>query len=337
MSEKNRIIWIDQLRGLAFYTVILGHMSIVYGLKSLIYSFHMPLFFMITGLVFNIKKIYNTKFKDFFLRLVEKMLIPYFCLQIISIPIRCLVCVIAHRPITLGKWIVGIFVGNNNIVDAPSNPLYFVLLLFLAQIGLWFVIKITNANKGLMTIVLGALSFVSLSLQRVNLPWHVNVVPVAMLLIFIGVLLMDWYNVEKERLETMSKGAYLGICFLFALGGFLLNRLNKRISIHGNYYGKSFFCFLACAVAFSIAAALGVMLLPQIKVLTFIGANTFFYMGIHKPVLLLMEVIVGKQYESNPIFIVIGSLVCFFGLVPVAMLFNKYLPFACGNKSKPKP
>ena len=46
MAEKKRIVWIDQLRGLAFYTVILGHMSIGKSLKNWLYSFHMPLFFI---------------------------------------------------------------------------------------------------------------------------------------------------------------------------------------------------------------------------------------------------------------------------------------------------
>ena len=337
MAEKNRIIWIDQLRGLAFYTVILGHMSILYGLKSLIYSFHMPLFFMITGLVFNLEKIYNTKFKNFCLRLVEKMLIPYFCLQILSIPIRCLVCVIAKRPINIAKWILGVFVANNNIVEAPSNPLYYVLLLMLAQIGLWVVIKIAKANKTYIAIILGALSIISVCFQRINLPWHINVVPVAMLLIFIGVLLMDLYVLTKDKLEKLNKWCYFGICILLFAIGVLFNRLNGRISIHGNYYGNSFLLFLACAVVFSVAIALVVMLLPESKILTFIGANTLFYMGIHKPVLLLFEAIVGNQNKSNPIFIIVGSVVCVLALAPLAWIVNKYLPFVCGNKSKPKP
>ena len=199
MSEKTRIVWIDQLRAIAFYTVILGHMSIVYGLKSFIYSFHMPLFFMITGLVFNIEKIYKTKFKDFLFSLAKKMLVPYLLLQLISIPIRCLANVINDIPIDIKRWLFGIVVGNNNLVEAPSNPLYYVLLLFLAQIGLWVVIKLARANKIFIAIILSLLSLISVFTQRINLAWHINVVPVAMLLIFIGVLLMDLNFVVKEN------------------------------------------------------------------------------------------------------------------------------------------
>lgn len=330
MSEKIRINWVDQLRGIAFYTVILGHMSILYGIKSFIYSFHMPLFFMITGLVFNIEKVYNSNFKDYFTRLARKMLVPYFFLQLLSVPIRVLVSVIQKMPIDLKKWAIGILVGNNNLIEAPSNPLYYVLLLFLAQIGLWFVIKLAKGKKIFIAIILCLLSSISICSQRFNMPWHINVVPVAMLFIFIGILLMDLYLAVNKNLKTMNKWRVFAICGVLGCCGFALNRLNGRISIHGNYYGKSFLIFVLCAVVISVAIALLVMRLPNLKVLTFIGANTFFYMGIHKPILLLFEAIVGS-YKNSPVFIIIGSLVCFFGLVPIAYLFKKYMPFVFGN------
>lgn len=333
MTKKKRIVWIDQLRGLAFYTVILGHMSIVYGLKSLIYSFHMPLFFMISGLNLNIEKIYNTKFKNYSLRLAKKMLVPYFWLQMLSFLLRQLVSVIRNKPFDVKTYLLGILVGNNNLVEAPSNPLYYVLLLFLAQIGLWFVIKLAKCNKKYITIGVAGFSLISLCLQRISLPWHINVVPMAMLLIFIGRLLMDLYIKVKDKLETMKKWRYFGLCGAFGCFGFILNRINGRISIHGNYYGKNVILFLACAVAISIAIALVVMLLPQIRLLSFIGENTFFYMGIHKPLLLVFGAIVGSLY-ANPIYIIIGSLVCFFGLIPVAWIFNKFMPYICGKSLK---
>ena len=330
MAEKKRIIWIDQLRGLAFYTVILGHMSIGKGLKNWMYSFHMPLFFMISGLNLNVERIYKTSFKDFTLRLAKKMLVPYLWLQMLSFVLRYAVSLLNHKPVPVRDYLIGIIVGNNNIIGAPSNPLYYVLLLFLAQVGLWFVIRIAKADKGLIGVILSVLSLGSVCLQRIDIPWHVNVVPTAMLLIFIGRLLMDAYLPLSEKLQKMNRGLYFGICAVLLGMGYVLSRYNGRISIHGNYYGKEFVIFLVCAVASSVAIAMLVMLLPESKALTFIGANTFFYMGIHKPLLLLFEAVAGK-YEDHPVFLIVGSLVCFFGLIPVAWFFSKFMPYTCGN------
>lgn len=333
MAEKKRIVWIDQLRGLAFYTVILGHMSIGKSFKTWLYSFHMPLFFMISGLNLNVERVYNTSFKDFTLRLAKKMLVPYVWLQMLSFVLRFLVSVVNHKPVPVRDYLIGILVGNNNIIGAPSNPLYYVLLLFLAQVGLWFVIKAAKGDKGLIGVILSVLAVGSVCLQRIDIPWHVNVVPTAMLLIFIGRLLMDGYLAVRENLHKMNKVLYLGICAVLLGVGYVLCRYNGRISIHGNYYGKEFIIFLVCAVASSVAIAMLVMLLPQSKALTFIGANTFFYMGIHKPLLLLFEACAGK-YENHPVFLTVGSLVCFFGLIPVAWFFSEFMPYTCGNSIK---
>ena len=62
MTKSNRIVWIDQLRAVAFLLVIIGHTYVNADVKSVIYSFHMPLFFMISGLTLNRGKILNTPF-----------------------------------------------------------------------------------------------------------------------------------------------------------------------------------------------------------------------------------------------------------------------------------
>lgn len=51
-SKDTRITWIDELKGLAIFFVVLGHMPYEEDtviIKSLIYSFHMPLFFLLAG------------------------------------------------------------------------------------------------------------------------------------------------------------------------------------------------------------------------------------------------------------------------------------------------
>jgi fucose 4-O-acetylase-like acetyltransferase len=55
---KKRLIYIDRLKGFAIYLVVLGHIyqnMVVQGtetiLFSLIYAFHMPLFFFLSGYI----------------------------------------------------------------------------------------------------------------------------------------------------------------------------------------------------------------------------------------------------------------------------------------------
>lgn len=47
--ERKRILWIDNVRAAAMIAVILGHMHVKSWEQIWIYSFHMPIFFMISG------------------------------------------------------------------------------------------------------------------------------------------------------------------------------------------------------------------------------------------------------------------------------------------------
>ena len=47
MVDSNRIVSFDILKGGGILLVILGHIQIPYMLKTVIYSFHMPLFFFV--------------------------------------------------------------------------------------------------------------------------------------------------------------------------------------------------------------------------------------------------------------------------------------------------
>lgn len=56
--EKERIKWIDNLRGMAVILVILHHAGLA-GVGRFILGFHMPLFFFITGLLYRNTKMYS--------------------------------------------------------------------------------------------------------------------------------------------------------------------------------------------------------------------------------------------------------------------------------------
>ena len=47
---EKRIFWIDALRGIGIFLVVLGHTF--WKGHNVIYAFHMPLFFFISGILF---------------------------------------------------------------------------------------------------------------------------------------------------------------------------------------------------------------------------------------------------------------------------------------------
>lgn len=78
-----RIEWVDILKGLAIVLVVVGHMEYAEGTanpgRMLIYSFHMPLFFMLAGYTAALSLSRNPNLLKFISRRFLSVMVPYFC------------------------------------------------------------------------------------------------------------------------------------------------------------------------------------------------------------------------------------------------------------------
>lgn len=334
MAEKKRIGWIDVLKGFSMYTVILCHVNVYKPLRNWMVSFNMPIFFMMSGATLNIEKVKNTKFSDYFIQLVKRLLVPYVWLQFLSFITRYIVNIAgAHKEVPVKEYLLGILVGNNLLVEAPSNPMYYIYMLFVAQIGIWLVVKLTKANKMYMAAAFFALSLISVSTRKIDLPWHINGVPNVMFSIYLGRMLMDLYQENKDKIERLSNTAIFLMSITALMAGFILSRANGVVSIHGNSFGEDYVLYIVSGYATCIGFALIAMRLPESRILSFVGKNSLFYMGVHKPVLLVFEEIFEK-YENEMFFVVPASIVCLVLLLPAAQIANKYFPYINGNPIK---
>ena len=80
--EKKRIDYFDIAKGIGIILMILGHMSLQNEyLKNFIYSFHMPLFFIISGYFFK-----QRDNKVCMKNILKKLIVPYIvtCVFIIA-------------------------------------------------------------------------------------------------------------------------------------------------------------------------------------------------------------------------------------------------------------
>lgn len=82
LDKKKRIDYIDMAKGIGIILMIIGHMPVKNEyIKNLIYCFHMPLFFIISGYLFRYKD--N---KECLKNIVKKLIVPYIvtCIAIIG-------------------------------------------------------------------------------------------------------------------------------------------------------------------------------------------------------------------------------------------------------------
>lgn len=120
MSEK-RIDYLDIAKGIGIILVVLGHSfpdaSYTVGIQNpickvifeLIYTFHMPLFFFISGYLS--PKLVIQKEKKMILKRISSLLIPYLFMSMLYVPLRLLLSNMANSSWNLQdiwKILIGI-------------------------------------------------------------------------------------------------------------------------------------------------------------------------------------------------------------------------------------
>lgn len=144
MSTK-RIEWIDIVKGFAILLVILGHTEIYHPVFTYIYSYHMALFFIMSGWVFSVKKYKN--YGEFVISKFKTLIIPYIVFKIFN----DLVYYIYAQ--------LGFVIDNTNYIDRIigiilqiretkfESGLWFLTCLFLIENMYYFMIKYLSEIK----------------------------------------------------------------------------------------------------------------------------------------------------------------------------------------------
>ena len=209
-KDKKRIFWLDILRGFAMFLVVYGHTSKSTEIKQIIYGFHMPLFFIISGMANIFQKEISTK--EFIKKKIRTLIIPYFLLNIIILPLSCYnVSIGAITKFSIPEFLIGMFYSNNlGSYDAPSNATWFITTLFLVEILFYVLKRVLKTDKELLfgVSLLGIIGYAnSISKYHYDGPWHIQVVFTAIVLYYIGYIFMkniEWFkNIFNTKLNNV--------------------------------------------------------------------------------------------------------------------------------------
>lgn len=164
--QKQRIGWIDVAKGNAIILMVLGHSSMPDIIQSWIFAFHMPLFFIVSGVTTSWSK---DNFHAFFLKKSISLGRPFV--------IYSAVCIMTINALNLSdlSWSKG----------WGDYALWFVPVLFLALLVSKLVLMTNSWLKWVFFILLPIISGL-LRYNEIYLPWSVSVVPYASFFIIAG-------------------------------------------------------------------------------------------------------------------------------------------------------
>lgn len=318
-KKEKRIIWIDLVKGISILLVVFGHIGLinVSHLGPWINSFHVPVFFVVSGITFS-----SSECISVFLRK------KYFYLI---------------RPYLYFSFIVGacFYLSKNaNIEDIKSLIIYgwkgialwFIPVLFLTQL-IWFCIYnyCNQCVRSCILILCVLLAYISSK--------YIGFIPYNLLLIPISVVYLGIGYLGKEKWFVMSgqysnrKLVYLAIIFfLFSCIGFINEK--QIVSYAFNNLGYVLPSLIAGFSGSFLICVWSIFFFrltkpshPVVRLFSFIGKNTYIILAFHQLFITFSMLYIRPFITNNYLYKLIELLAIGLGCYLLILLINNYAPF----------
>lgn len=292
-----KIEWINLMKGIGIITVVCGH--VLEGLPfRLIYLFHMPLFFFISGFLFNPK----TNYKQYFKSKIIHLIIPYFAflvpLYFYFNPMVSLDSTWNEIAIYFARPLIG---GIK--LSGALTAFWFITCLFIVQ-QLMNLIFLKFEKRTINILMIGSLLLSYLNsfyFPNFWLPLSANIVLAALPIFYIGYLF-------KTKEYQINEGLLfaLGILTIVFTYFFPVNKYDMKNAIYGIPI-----ITLASSIIITLLIKLLSSKLSQINVvskpLSELGNASLVIMFLHQPLQILINNYVTSDKTIRITFAIIIS------------------------------
>lgn len=325
MSEK-RIPWLDICRGIGIILVVLGHSAIPEVLRKYIFSFHMPLFFFISGFLF--KKNTNLSIVSYVLHKVRTLLLPYFYFSIIIV-----ICYYILNELTIKKGLINVLLG---LGGHHGIALWFIISLFITEILFYIVYNnVSNKNLTIYILVSFVVGYIMYKMQ-IHLPYKFEVTFTAIVFYYLGYIFR-----KNDLLKSLNKYFYLfGLMFI----SILFSSLNSRVDMNYNQLGNIIYFYLSAISGILYLHIISINFITMNKyhlmaflnkILIFLGMNSLIILAIHQITPQMISFLFQKQLYIKLFYsIFLEKLLTLSAILIIIMFINKYAPFLVGKKLK---
>lgn len=334
MPLKERDESIDIAKGIGIYLVCLGHTTPNEVVLKWLYSFHMPLFFFLSGIFHSQSENYFVFFK----KKVRALLVPYLFFAITLFMFFLLVSkkigFSVGENLSVKENFIGIFIGTE-IKDLSQvswgGQLWFLLALFLVANFMYFVKKISLKSQILMNFLMILINIYLSKKIHFYLPWCFLTVLMAFNFYWIG-------NYFKNDILGRKNIPNL-ILLVLGIINLIISQLNGRVDMWGNNYGNLILFFIGAYSGILFLIFFIKRFILNNKLLEYIGKNSLVVLAYHRRGITIIKVVFILILkisipENNTIFDLIFSLIEILLCIPIIVILNKYFPFFIGKGKK---
>ncbi|MCR4803786.1 MAG: acyltransferase family protein [Lachnospiraceae bacterium] len=277
MKQRNTIM--DVAKALAMLAVIIGHTKYDDNVRMVLYTFHLPVFFIISGYFFNIKE----SFPRFFIKKTKAYVIPYVSFALIILLFNYWYSGYKAKAFKYNK--------ERLIYQQRYTTLWFLTTLYIGILLFWLICYLCKKNEWLILIVSTTISVIAThftSLETEKAYWNYDTSCIILVYFAVG------YLFRKKDVITLVTKTKPRVYFALFASVFLcatLTTLNYTLTnkeyyeLFHNHFGIYPLTTLA-AVASSFAIFMLAHLLRNVKPLIIFGQNTMTYFALHQSVAL---------------------------------------------------
>lgn len=157
---NNRMKWLDFARGISVLLVVIGHMtSFSYGLGQWIYSFHMPIFFIISGILIYLKNDFDQTLKYIVIKKLKTIIFPYISISLINIIFNFSISLFS-KSFSINFIFDTLKVAVKQLITTITFDglltLWFLPALFIAELLFYFCIQTLRKHILILPLVITA-------------------------------------------------------------------------------------------------------------------------------------------------------------------------------------
>lgn len=277
LKTNKRIKYIDIARGIAIILMIAGHVCSNGWKRNIIFSFHMPLFIIVSGVFFK----ESESLKDTIIKLLKNLILPYSLAIIIT---QIAKSVINNQQLEIWDLIKQIIFAYSNkktfFLDIQGvGVLWFIPFLAISKIVFFMINKLSKEDNLLKGILCMVCTFIGiyLSKKKIYLPWSFDVALASIIFFYVGYMLKK-YNLIENILSNYK--IMISIILLYCIGikfGFI--ELAMRSYPNGLIAYMTAIC--GTLIVFEIAKIIEKLLNDTTKVLSWFGRNSMYILCLH--------------------------------------------------------
>ena len=372
MNTKKRLDYLDMAKGLGMLLVLIGHLQgdTIFSLSPyfhplcvFIFSFHMPLFFIISGILIHMRDETGADIpmSVHIKKRFKGIMIPYFWFSLFYFSVVIYAFIkgsVAVETLLVNLWYVLSCYG--------MNVLWFLPALFFGEILFLFLKK--KLSKKYLCIAILAIAIVAYSLAylltlfsyETSVAKRLHELAIVLLRpflvcawIYIGYLIrslalsglfnkviseLDRNILDSKPSEKLkSRIIYISAGLVLLVLCAVLSKVNNGVDFRSLVLRNAFF-YVVCSILGSIGLILLCKGLPRIRLFTFWGVGSLTFMAVHNSETVLYYALKASMYVNQFIthargyicyLVILGILLTYTSLM--ILIIEKFFPFILGR------